>query len=93
MKDAYIAAIMLRYWNKLDSYYYKCKLVITPEEVHTWLTIAVMYAINKKPWENPKMGIYNDETGPDKVINRIIESKRLTFYQQRFFHPLTLNHS
>ena len=82
MKDAYIAAIMLRYWNKLDSYYYKCKLVITPEEVHTWLTIAVMYAINKKPWENPKMGIYNDETGPDKVINRIIESKRLTFYQQ-----------
>lgn len=82
LKDAYISAIMLRYWNKLDSYYYKCRLVTTPEDIHTWLVIAVMYAIDRKPWEDPAQAIYGDPNGPDKVINRIVESKRLTFYQQ-----------
>lgn len=82
LRDGYIAAIMLRYWNKIDSYYYKCRLVTTPEDIHTWLVIAVMYAIDRKPWENPEQAIYGDPNGPDKVINRIVESKRLTFYQQ-----------
>ena len=82
LKDAYIAAIMLNYWTKIESYYYKCKLVTCPEDIHMWLTIAVMYVLKHKPWENPKSSIYEDPNGPDKVINRIIESKRLTFYQQ-----------
>ena len=81
-KDAYVSAIMLRYWNKLDSYYYKCKLVVSPEDVHGWLVTAVMYALDRQPWNDPKMGIYQDVNGPDKVINRVVESKRLTFYQQ-----------
>ena len=82
LKDAYIAAIMVKYWNKLDNYYYKCKLVTTPEDIHTWLVMAVTYAVDEKPWEDPNQSIYGDKNGPDKVINRIIESKRLTFYQQ-----------
>ena len=82
LKDGYIAAIMLKYWSKIDSYYYKCKLVTTPEDIHSWLVTAVLYALKHKPWENPKYTVYKDENGPDKVINRIIESKRLTFYQQ-----------
>lgn len=82
LKNGYVAAIMLRYWNKLDSYYYKCKLVTTPEDIHTWLIKSVMYALERKPWEDPKSSIYNDPNGPDKVINRFIESRRLTFYQQ-----------
>ena len=82
LKDAYVSAIMLNYWSKIYKYYHKCSMVTTPEDVHTWLTIAVMYAINRKPWEDPTQSIYGDVNGPDKVINRIIESKRLTFYQQ-----------
>lgn len=81
-RDGYVSAIMLKYWSKLNNYYYKCKLVTTPEDVHSWLVTAVMYAIERQPWKNPKMSVYNDKNGPDKVINRIIESKRLTFYQQ-----------
>lgn len=80
--DSYISAIMLRYWNKMISYYHKCKLVITPEDAHTWLVQAVMYAIERHPWTDEKSSIYNDANGPDKVVNRVIESKRLTFYQQ-----------
>ena len=80
--DGYIAALMLKYWGKLSSYCNKCKLVATPEDVHTWLVKAVMYAIERHPWTNENSSIYNDKNGPDKVINRVMESKRLTFYQQ-----------
>jgi hypothetical protein len=80
--DGYISAIMLRYWSKMNSYYHKCKLVISPEDAHTWLVQAVMYAINRHPWTRPSSSIYNDKNGPDKVINRVMESRRLTFYQQ-----------
>lgn len=80
--NGYVSAIMLRYWGKLNSYYQKCKLVITPEDAHTWLVQAVMYALNRHPWTNPKSSIYEDKNGPDKVVNRVVESKRLTYYQQ-----------
>jgi hypothetical protein len=80
--DGYISAIMLRYWGKMTSYYHKCKLVISPEDAHTWLVQAVLYAVNRHPWTRPDSSIYEDKNGPDKVINRVIESKRLTFYQQ-----------
>lgn len=80
--DSYISSIMLKYWNKINTYYYKCKLCITPEDAHTWLVQAVLYAIDNHPWTDEKSSIYNDKNGPDKVINRVMESKRLTFYQQ-----------
>jgi hypothetical protein len=82
LKDGYISAIMLNYWTKIHKYHYKCNLVTSPEDIHAWVVTAVMYAIDRKPWEDDTSSIYNDENGPDKVINRIIESKRLTFYQQ-----------
>ena len=81
-KDGYISAIMYKYWNKIDSYYYKCKLVITPEDAHTWLVKSLMYAIEHKAWQDPDSTIYQDPTGPDKVINKYMECARLTFYQQ-----------
>lgn len=80
--DGYVSALMLKYWNKMIAYYHRCKLVITPEDAHTWLVNAVMYALDKHPWTNPNSSIYQDKNGPDKVINRVMESRRNTFYQQ-----------
>lgn len=80
--DGYISAIMLRYWGKMNAYYHRCKLVATPEDVHMWMTQAVLYAVNNHPWTDHNSSIYEDINGPDKVINRVFESKRLTFYQQ-----------
>lgn len=81
-KDGYISAIMLNYWNKIVKYYYKCKMVASPEDIHSWLFIALSYALDNKPWENPESSIYGDKNGPDKVVNTAMESRRLTFYQQ-----------
>ena len=80
--DGYISAIMYKYWNKIDSYYYRCKFVTTPEDIHTWLASSVMYAIEHHAWDDPTKAIYNDPNGPDKVVNRSMECRRLTFYQQ-----------
>lgn len=82
LKDGYISAIMLTYWNKINKYYHKCNMVASQEDVHSWLVIALTYALENKPWENPDSSIYNDKNGPDKVINTAMESRRLTFYQQ-----------
>ena len=81
-KEGLIAAIVVKYWNKIESMYYKTKLVTTPEECHSWLIKGIMYALDKKPWEREDASIYNDPKGPDKVVNRHVESCRLTFYQQ-----------
>lgn len=81
-RDSYVAAIMLNYWNKISKFHSKCKLVATPEDVHTWLTTSVMYALDKRPWESDTSSIFNDPNGPDKVINRCMECRRITFYQQ-----------
>ena len=59
LKDSYVAAIMLNYWNKIGKFYSKCKLVTSPEDIHTWLTISVLYALDHKPWESEKSSIYN----------------------------------
>lgn len=80
--DGYVSALMIKYWGKMIAYYHKSKLVTTPEDVHTWLVNAIMYALDKHPWTNPKSSIYQDKNGPDKVVNRVIESRRKTFYQQ-----------
>ena len=82
MKDGIMSAIMLKYWTKILNYYWKCKLVISPEDSHFWMVQSILYAIEHRAWENPNSTIYNDPNGPDKVINRCMESKRLTFYQQ-----------
>jgi hypothetical protein len=81
-KDSYVSAIMLKYWGKIGKFYSKCKLVATQEDVHMWLTMAVLYALDNKPWENTESSIYGDKNGPDKVINRVMECRRITFYQQ-----------
>lgn len=90
-RDKYFAAAILKYWNKLEKYYYKCKLVATPEDVHTWLINAILYALDHKAWEDPKSNIYQDPNGPDKVVNRAMESIRLTFYQQLNRHKRKVN--
>ena len=82
MKDGYIAAIMCKYWNKISKYYSMCKLVTTPEDIHSWLTESILYTIKHRPWTREDSSIYNDPKGPDKVLNRCMISRRLTFYQQ-----------
>lgn len=80
--EGYLSGIMVKFWNTLNTYYNKCKLVVTAEDVHSWVVSSVMYAIDNKPWERESSSVYGKPNAPTIVINRCIESRRLTFYQQ-----------
>ena len=81
LQNAYISAILYRYWNLLSKYYYQSANCATPEECYGWLVDSVSCCVNLAAWENPDSSIYNDPNGPDKVINRCMKCARLTYYQ------------
>lgn len=81
LQNAYISAILYRYWNLISKYYYQSANCATPEECYEWLVDSVSCCVNLAAWENPDSSIYNDPNGPDKVINRCMKCARLTYYQ------------
>ena len=81
LQNAYISAILYRYWNLISKYYYQSANCATPEECYGWLVDSVCCCVNLAAWENPDSSIYNDPNGPDKVINRCMKCARLTYYQ------------
>lgn len=78
--NAYVSAIMCRYWYLINKFYYQNSSSTTAEEVYGWLIDSVLYALDCKQWRNPAKAIYGDPNGPDKVINRCMASARLMFY-------------
>ena len=81
IQNAYLSAILYRYWNLIGKYYYMSSNCASPEECYGWLVDSVSCCVNLASWENPDSSIYNDPNGPDKVINRCMKCARLTYYQ------------
>ena len=81
IQNAYLSAILYRYWNLISKYYYQSSNCATPEECYGWLVDSVSCCVNLAAWENPNSSIYKDPNGPDKVINRCMKCARLTYYQ------------
>ena len=81
IQQAYLSAIIYKYWSLIPKYHSLSYNVASPEDVYEWLVDAIMYALEHKSWKNPKSSIYNDPCGPDKVINRCMKCRRLTYYQ------------
>ena len=81
LQNAYFSAILYKYWNLISKYYYHSANCATPEDCYEWLVDSVSCCLNLASWENPNSSIYNDENGPDKVINRCMKCARLTHYQ------------
>ena len=81
LQNAYLSAVLYRYWNLIGKYYYMSANCATPEECYGWLVDSVSCCVNLASWENPNSSIYNDPNGPDKVINRCMKCARLTYYQ------------
>ena len=81
LQDAYMSAILYRYWSLISKYYYQRQNCASPEECYTWLVDSVLCCVNLASWENPESSIYKDPNGPDKVINRCMKCARLTYYQ------------
>lgn len=81
LANAYMSAIICRYWNSLNNYYLKSYRSVSPEDCYGWLLNAILWAVKHRKWKDPNNKLYNDPNGPDKVINRCIFSIRMGFYQ------------
>ena len=81
VKDAYLSAILYKYWKLIPKFYHMSSNVASPEDCYDWLVESVLCAVNCKRWTEEDSSIYKDPNGPDKVINRAMKCARLNFYQ------------
>lgn len=81
MADAYISAILCRYWNAINKYYAASYNSVSVETCYDWLVRSILYAIQRRPWVIPGSNLYGDPNGPDKTVNQVIKSTRLGYYQ------------
>ncbi len=81
LANAYMSAIICRYWGALNKYYNASYNSVDKFTCHDWLVQAILRAIKKRKWLEPDNKLYGDPNGPDKVINRCIMSERLGFFQ------------
>lgn len=81
LANAYMSAIIVRYWGAISKYHILSYKSATPENYHDWLVGAILRGIKNRKWKDPNNKLYNDPNGPDKVMNRCIISERLVWYQ------------
>ncbi len=79
--NAYFSALLYKYWSLIPKYHSMSYNVADPEEVYSWLVDSISYALKHRRWNDADSNIYQDDTGPDKVINRRMKCARLTYYQ------------
>ena len=78
-KNAYMSAIICRYWPKIQRFYKATPVISTYEEIYDILINSILRAIKARRWLDKDSTIYEDPNGPDKAINRTMMCERLNF--------------
>lgn len=78
-RNSYMAAIICRYWPKIQRFYKATPIVSTYEEIYDILINSILRAIKARRWLDKDSTIYDDPNGPDKAINRTMMCERLNF--------------
>ena len=82
LADSFLAAIFCKYWNKINTLYHSSKPAATAEDCYEWMVESILYSLKNRKWLDPDNKLFDDPNGPDKVINRVIACRRITFFQQ-----------
>ena len=93
LKDAYLAAIVLRYWNIIEKLVYKDYGLYDPKEAYDWFMDALLYVLNDQPWNNPKSTVYNDPKALEKSLNTCVKCSRANWFQASNRHKRKINHN
>lgn len=67
--QAYLSAIICRYWPSLKGYINKCFINVSEEELYDAFIEAILYSLNRAAWRDPNSSVYQDPNGPDKCLN------------------------
>ena len=92
--DAYVAAIVLRYWPKLDKLKFKTyenKIYCPDEDIYDIFIEGILYALKKKRWLQENSTLFNDPNGPDKAINIKIKYLFMNYINSNFRQKRLLN--
>lgn len=81
LRQGYFSAIFLKKWGYIGKNYNTSKASgFTIEDCYEMVLDAVLYVLKKRMWLNPESDMFNDPCGPDKILNRVIYSRRQLWY-------------
>ena len=92
LKDAYLAAIVLRYWNVIEKMVYKDYGLYDPKEAYDWFMDALLYILRDQPWKDEKSSVYNDPKGLEKTLNTCVKCSRANWFQASNRQKRKINH-
>lgn len=92
LSEAYLSAIICRYWNVISKSYYKQLVIIaTPEDIYEWMLDGILDALKFHVWLDPNNKLYNDPLGADKAIKVCIGSARINFFNSMNYEKRKIN--
>lgn len=75
--EAYLAAIIYKYWSRADKIYQKTSTSCNWEDCYDLLVNSILYVLRKRQWLNPKSSLYQDKNAPDRAINTNLRCLRV----------------
>ena len=81
LANAYLSALILKFWNILNRNYYTQTVKIANEfDCHDILIDGILKALDAHVWTDPKNVLYGDPNGPEKAINVCLMSTKINFF-------------
>lgn len=82
LKSAYVSVLILRYWSKINTYYYKSlSLHIEDVDALYWVMESIVKVLNAHVWKDPNSTLFNDPDAFEKAFNVRLSCARYTDYQ------------
>lgn len=91
--DAYLAALVLRYWNIIEKMLYKDYGLYDEKEAYDWFMDALLYTITACPWKDETSTVYNDPKAVEKVLNTCVHCSRANWFQASNRQKRKINHN
>lgn len=93
LREGYFAAILLKYWNLINSKRIRSCGYASYDDCYNWLVDSVYTALSERKWKDPSNKLYMDKRGPDKVINKLMKMHLVTHFQtiKKDKHKVNMN--
>ena len=90
--EAYLAALIIRYWNIPLKLANKDKGLYDENEAYDWYINSLLYILKDKPWEKKDGSVYNDPRAVEKALNTCVKCDRANWFQASNRHKRKINH-
>lgn len=90
--EAYLAALVVRYWNIIEKQVYKDYGLYDEKEAYDWFINSLLYIIRDKPWQDEKSSVYNDPKAIEKMLNTCVKCDRANWFQASNRYKRKINH-